>query len=115
MRWVGTVARYHRGALPGAGQKPLVGLSQAERKMVGKLGGILRLANSFDSERDGRIQRLEVRDQDGFLEIAAQGYSARDGMAEGIAAARHLLETVYRRPLMVKALRVLKPRPGARS
>jgi hypothetical protein len=25
-------------------------------------------------------------------------------MAEGIAAARHLLETVYRRPVMVKAL-----------
>jgi CHAD domain-containing protein len=115
MRWVGIVARYHRGALPGAGQEPLVGLSPAQRKMVVTLGGILRLANSFDSARDGRIQRLEVRDRDGFLEIAAQGYSARDGMAEGIAAARHLLETVYRRPLIVKALRVSKPAPGARS
>jgi hypothetical protein len=74
-----------------------------------KLAGILRLANAFDSENSGRIQRLEVHEQNGFIEIAAQGYSPRDRMAEGVAAARHLLETVYRRPVMVKPLKASKP------
>jgi exopolyphosphatase/guanosine-5'-triphosphate,3'-diphosphate pyrophosphatase len=115
MSMVGIVARYHRGALPGAGQKPLVGLSQGQRQIVLKLAGILRLANAFDAERDGRIQRLEVHQQNGFLQVAAQGYSPRDRMAEGIAAARHLLETVYRQPLMVKPLRIPKTKPGAKS
>jgi CHAD domain-containing protein len=105
IRLAGIVARYHRGALPGAGQKTLVGLTPGRRQTVLQLAGILRLASAFDSERNGRIQRLEVREQNGFLLVAAQGYSARDSMAESVAAARHLLEVVYRRPVMVKPLR----------
>jgi len=73
-----------------------------------RLAGILRLANALDSQGDGRIRRLEVREQNGFLEIAAQGYSSRDRRAEGIAAARHLLETVYGQPVMVKPLRATR-------
>jgi CHAD domain-containing protein len=115
MRWVGIVARYHRGALPGVAQATLAGLSTSQRQSVVKLAGILRLANAFDSENSGRIQRLEVHEQNGFIEIAAQGYSPRDRMAEGVAAARHLLETMYRRPVMVKPLRASKPEPRARS
>ena len=115
LRWVGIVARYHRGALPRAGQETLIGLSESQRQSVLKLAGILRLANAFDSERDGRIQRLEVWEQNGFLEIAAQGYSARDRMAEGIAAARHLLEIVYRRPVMVKPLGAVRLKLVAKS
>jgi CHAD domain-containing protein len=113
MRWVGIVARYHRGALPRVGQKTIMGLSHAQRQAVLKLAGILRLANAFDSERNGRIQRLQVHEHNGFFEIAAQGYSARDSVAENVAAARHLLETVYRRPLLVKPLRAPRPRPAA--
>jgi hypothetical protein len=105
LRWVGIVARYHRGALPRAGQKTLEGLTQRQRQSIQKLAGILRLANAFDSQGDGRIQHLEVHKQNGFLAIAAQGYSPRDRTAERVAAARHLLETIYRQPLMVKALR----------
>jgi hypothetical protein len=72
------------------------------------------LANAFDSERNSRIQRLEVHTQKGFLEIVAQGYSSRDDMAEDVAAARHLLETIYRQPVIVKPLRP-KPTPKGRS
>jgi CHAD domain-containing protein/HD superfamily phosphodiesterase len=115
MRWIGIVASYHQGALPRIGQKTIVGLSQAQRQAVLKLAGILRLANAFDGEQNGRIQRLQVQEHNGFFEIAAQGYSARDSMAENVAAARHLLETVYRRPVMVKPLRAPRPKPAARS
>ena len=104
MRWVGIVSRYHRGALPRTGQATLAGLTAAERQEVVRLAAILRLANAFDAERDGRIQRLQVENTNGFIAISAQGYSARDRLAEHIAAARHLLETVSRRPVMVKPL-----------
>jgi exopolyphosphatase/guanosine-5'-triphosphate,3'-diphosphate pyrophosphatase len=103
---VGSVARYHRGALPHAGQKSLTGLTPAERKTVLRLAAILRLADAFDFMRDGRITGLEVREQEGIILIAAKGYSPRDRMAEQVAAARHLLELVYRRPVMVKAMTV---------
>ena len=46
-----------------------------------------------------------------ILLIEAQGYSPRDNQAEAIAAARHLLETVYRRPVMVKPMKVAKRKP----
>lgn len=111
----GIVARYHRGALPRAGQKPLRGLSPGQKQDIARLAAILRLANAFDGFRDHRIQRLQVvNGNDGtknkFLLIAAQGYSPRDNQAEGIAAARHLLETVYRRPVMIKPMKVSRIR-----
>jgi CHAD domain-containing protein/HD superfamily phosphodiesterase len=102
------VARYHRGVLPRAEQKALRGLSPSQRQDISRLGGILRLANAFDTSRDGHIRRLEVESRNGFLTIAAQGYSPRDRTAEKIAAARHLLETVYHRPVMVKPMKASK-------
>ena len=115
MRMAGAVARYHRGALPRAGQKTLAGISPGQRHAVIRLGGILRLANAFDSEQNTQVRRLEVHEQDGVLEVAAQGYSSRDRTAQNVAAARHLLEVVYRRPVMVKPLRSVKSKPRARS
>jgi CHAD domain-containing protein len=111
----GIVARYHQGPLPRAGQKALRGLSPGQRQEISRLAAILRLASAFDASRDARIQRLQVMngdEGDNILRIAAQGYSPRDDQAEGIAAARHLLETVYRRPVMVKAM---KPKPRVRK
>jgi CHAD domain-containing protein len=107
----GAIARYHRGVLPRAGQRALRGLSLKQRQDIARLAAILRLANAFDSARDSRIKRLRVKTGEAgnkILLIEAQGYSARDGQAEAIAAARHLLETVYRRPVMVKPLKVAK-------
>jgi CHAD domain-containing protein len=102
----GIIARFHRGALPSAGQRALADLTPGQRKDVSRLAGILRLANAFDVSRDGRIRRLEVKFEKGFLLIAAQGYSPRHPTAETIAAARHLLETVCRCPIMVKPMRL---------
>jgi len=115
MKRVAVVARYHRGALPRSGQKTLAGLSQDDRRTAVRLAGILRLANAFDADRRGRIQRLEGAEKDGHLIIAAQGYNPRDSMAESIAAARHLLETVCRRPILVKPLARGQGKPSGKS
>lgn len=104
LRLVGIVGRYHRGALPAAGQKTWTGLHAKDRSRALRLAGILRLANAFDCNHDGRIQKLHVREHNGTIVIEAQGYSARHRSAERVAAARHLLEVVYRCPVLVKSL-----------
>ena len=105
------VARYHRGALPRPGGKKMQLLPLADRPIAMELAGILRLANALDS-RSGRgknesanAPRLEVTLQDHFMLVRVAGYSALERSAEGVAGARHLLETVLRRPVLVRALR----------
>jgi hypothetical protein len=75
-----------------------------------ELAGILRLANALDA-RKGRENenspRIEVSLQDRLIVVRAAGYSALDDSAEDIAAARHLLETVLHRPVLVRTLRNL--------
>jgi len=104
-RMAAAAARYHRGALPRLGQKTLAGFTSGQRRTVLRLAGILRLANALDAERDGRIQRVHVHSTVGALLVSAEGYSPRDRMAEDIAAGRHLLETIYHRPILIKPFR----------
>lgn len=105
LRMAGVVARYHRGSLPRPGQKILAGLTSEQRQVAERLAGILRLANAFDADHRGKIHQLHVTAPDGFLRIAAQGYNWRDRTAEAVAASRHLLETIYRCPILVNPLR----------
>jgi len=110
LRKASAVARYHRGALPRAGQKTLAPFTPEGRRAVIRLAGILRLANAMDTARDGRIGRVHVHNAGGQLLVLAEGYSPRDGLAEDIAAGRHLLEMVYRRPILIKAHRAKRAR-----
>jgi exopolyphosphatase/guanosine-5'-triphosphate,3'-diphosphate pyrophosphatase len=103
------VARYHRGALPHPRGKTMQVLELADRPIAVELAGVLRLANALDVGRGQNgtegSARLEVLLQDRVVVVRVPGYSALDRSAEGIAAARHLLETVLRRPVVVRALR----------
>ena len=107
------VARYHRGALPRPRGKSMQMLEPADRRIAMELAGVLRLATALD-RRHGRTgnenesknaPQLEVSVQDRFVLVRAAGYSALDRSAEDVAAARHLLETVLRRPVLVRPLR----------
>ncbi len=117
------VARYHRGALPRPRGKTMQLLELPDRPVAMKLAGVLRLANALDT-RPGRSRgkngnenapRLEVSLQDRFVVVRAAGYSALDRSAEGVAAARHLLETVLRRPVLVRTLTLRTSAEGGKS
>ena len=104
------VARYHRGALPRPRGKIMQQLELTDRPVAMELAGVLRLANALDKRRGKGTEnestpRLEVSLQDRFVLVRTAGYSALDRSAEDVAAARHLLETVLRRPVLVRALR----------
>jgi CHAD domain-containing protein len=111
MEMAAVVARYHRGALPRPRGKSFQVLELADRPIAMELAGVLRLANALDvphgrhGDSGEDSPRLEVSLQDRVVVVRAVGYSALDGSAEGVAAARHLLETVLLRPVLVRALR----------
>jgi len=106
------VARFHRGVLPTRKHKTLRDLLPDEQKATIQLAAVLRLANALDVAHDGRIHRIRVEcDQikktrgSEALMIAAEGYSPLAPAAQTIAAERHLLETVLRRPVVIKAMK----------
>jgi CHAD domain-containing protein len=103
------VARYHRGAMPHPRGKTMQMLELPDRVMAMELAGVLRLANALDARhgRNGNLNTpwLEVGLQERSVVVRAAGYSALDRSAEDVAGARHLLETVLRRPVLVRTLR----------
>jgi CHAD domain-containing protein len=120
------VARYHRGALPRTGAKVMQTLDLPDRHQAMQSAGILRLANALDkrpaSSASEKTPRLEVSiiEAGGLIHSAVvvrvAGYSALDRSAESVAAARHLLETVLRRSVLVRPLSVRPLRtPAARA
>ncbi len=119
MQLAAAVARYHRGALPRRRSKTMQSVEPADRLVAMETAGILRLANALDlrhvdaqhgnennrSVSKAREARLEVAVQDHAVVVRAARYSTLDRSAEAVAAARHLLETVLRRPVVVRGLR----------
>ncbi len=104
-------ARYHRGALPHPRGRTIQQLELTDRAIAMESAGILRLANALDTANGHNLMqkenspRLEVSMTDGSVIVRVPRYSALDRSAEEIAGARHLLETVLRRPIVVRTLR----------
>src|ERR1700731_565321 len=143
LRRAAIVARYHRGALPTGRHKALRELPPPEQKLTIQLAAILRLANALDAAHDGRIRRVRLEDQvrdtnhrnpipsgqgernsshqgsgpktrHSTITIAVEGYTAFGRNARAIAAERHLLETVLRRPVFVRRMKNSPVRKGKR-
>jgi CHAD domain-containing protein len=102
------VARYHRGVLPNSRQTIWKAIPWPERRWMLRLIGILRLANAFDADHQRRVRHLMVTSRNGFLSIAADNYSSRSRVAEAVAAERHVLELVYRRPILIRPFKARK-------
>jgi CHAD domain-containing protein len=104
MSMAAVVARYHRGALPRETQKSFAALSPSKQRLLQFLAGVLRLACACDQQHDNQIQRIEVQTSTPVLTIRAKGYSEFSALAEHLAAARHLLEAAYHRPIFILPL-----------
>ena len=123
IRRAGLIARFHCGALPLHNHKALRDLLPEEKRLVVRLSAILRFANALDAGHDGHVRGLKLenaafakkRRTNGLLRkpptlpkneclvIAAEGYLEGSSTAQAVAAERYLLETVLRRPVMVRA------------
>lgn len=98
------VARYHRGALPNDSHRAYRSIPQKARRGVDELAAILRLADAFDSQHDRSITQLRVAKQGSVIAIHAAGYQKRTKLAERVAGARHLLESVTGLPVFVDSI-----------
>lgn len=117
------VARFHAGALPTRGHKDLRDLLPEDQKTVIRLAAVLRLANALDTAHDGHIRQVRIQNLNGAspirringlqrkpptlgkneaLVIGAEGYTDGSSTAQAVAAERYLLETVLRRPVVVR-------------
>ena len=96
------VARFHRGALPRSRHKALRAFDAEHRELAVLLSGILRLAVALDLGHDARVHRVHLEDKDGSLVLWAQGFQPMTRAAEAVAGARYLLETILRRPIVVR-------------
>lgn len=115
------VARFHCKALPTRSHKLLRDLLSDHQKQVIRLSAILRLANALDNDHDGSVRRIRFDNVDttkrrtnGFLRkprplgkneaivIAAEGYKEGSPTAQAVASERFLLETLLRRPILVR-------------
>ncbi len=123
------VARFHAGGLPSRSHKALRDMLPEEQRITIQLAAILRVANAFDVAHDGHIRKVQIENPDpgrrrtnGFLHkpqklgpnealvIGAEGFVAGSLTAQAVAAGRYLLETVLRRPVIVKAMKSALPR-----
>jgi len=105
LNMLATIARFHRGALPHARHKSYRGLMPEQRRTATLLAAILRFADAFDDTHDGRVHSVRLEEKDGFLLVSAAGYAPLTRTGQDVAAARHLLEIVMRKPILVRPLR----------
>lgn len=104
MQCVAVVARYHRGALPAAGNSSFVGLSKKRRAALMPVIGVLRLANAIDDDHKQSILRVSIERRNGTAVLYGQGLQERSPSAERIARARYLLETVCGLAILIRPL-----------
>jgi exopolyphosphatase/pppGpp-phosphohydrolase len=114
MRRAAIVARFHCGVLPTRSHKALRDLLPGEQKTTIQLAAVLRLANALDATHDGHIRRVSVERENagnhhgvrlGCIVVEAEGYLPRSDVARTAAAERYLLETLLRRPVMIKPMK----------
>lgn len=83
---IGCVARYHRGSLPDKNEHEIYNtLDKHERKMVKRLGGILKLADGLDKQHKQIINDIKI-DFD-FENSIAKIYLFTNGQELDISAA----------------------------
>ena len=102
LRQAASIARYHRGALPRAGQTSYQSVPLSEKRQTVFLAGILRLADALDKKHDGSIHRLDVEKTGDFFTVWARCSRRQSQDLQHVAAARHLLESACGRPVWVR-------------
>ncbi len=70
---IANVARYHRKSLPKKKHEGYARLSEPDRLLVCRLGGILRLADGLDRRRNNLVKQLRCKLSDGQFRLSLCG------------------------------------------
>jgi exopolyphosphatase/guanosine-5'-triphosphate,3'-diphosphate pyrophosphatase len=98
---IGSIARYHRKALPDRKHYNLTPLSRAEREKVVVLSSILRLADALDYSHRSVVKRVIVKSfpDQMILECSASGQHYFED--QSVNKKKDLFEKVFKKNLVV--------------
>ena len=95
---IANIARYHRGSLPKKRHPEYEALNVADRQIVCKLGGIVRLADALDRSHDSRVSDLKCHDAKNFhVELCSEA-DCENELLEA-ERKRELFEQAFKRTL----------------
>ncbi len=99
---IGSIARYHRKALPDEKHDHFAALEPAERQKVRVLAGLLRVADGLDRTHQSVVENIacEVTPERLVLRCAAKGQPAEEERQEALDKGV-LLEQVFERKLVI--------------
>lgn len=96
---IANIARYHRGSLPKKRHPEYGALNLADREIVCKLGGIVRLADALDRSHDSRISDLKCHDKSGNFHIELHCNADCENELLEVERKRELFEQAFQRTL----------------
>lgn len=100
---IGSIARYHRRALPSKKHDHFQALNPNERDMVSKLSGILRVADGLDYSHRSRVQHTQTTYDD--KKITCQCFIKKEPVKQEIKSAQKksdLLAQTFNRAIKFK-------------
>jgi exopolyphosphatase/pppGpp-phosphohydrolase len=99
---IGSIARYHRKALPVLSHDHFASLNPGDRKQVQILSAFLRLADGLDKTHQGRITDVQCKTRKNRIEvICSSSFPAREEHIGGIEKA-DLLSLVFDREVIIR-------------
>lgn len=99
---IANLARYHRKALPKTSHDNLSRLSDPDRQLVHKLGGILRLADGLDRRRNSAVAGISCSRSNGFFKIQLRGQDDFSVELYGARVKADLFEQAFKQKLVLE-------------
>lgn len=98
---IANVARYHRKSLPKKKHEGFARLTEDDRTLVARLGGILRLADGFDRRRNALVRKLHCDLAENSFRVVLEGDEDLSVEIFGGKAKGDLFEHAFRRKLLL--------------
>jgi exopolyphosphatase/guanosine-5'-triphosphate,3'-diphosphate pyrophosphatase len=98
---IGSIARYHRGALPNKKHFNLKPLSRTERDKVAVLSAILRAADALDYSHRSIVKKLTVRILPDEVVFECQASGSHYLEDRSVSKKKDLFEKVFKRDLAI--------------
>lgn len=96
---IANIARYHRGPLPKKRHSEYAALSLADRDLVSKLAGIVKLADALDRSHDSRVHDLDCKVEPGEFRIELRSFTDCENEMLEAERKRDLFEQAFNRTL----------------
>ena len=99
---IGSIARYHRGALPKRTHAHFESLSEPDRLVVRKLASLLRLADGLDASHGTVVKEIEARLEPGIVLLECSASPSCQWERLSSEKKKDLFEETYGRELKIR-------------